>query len=260
MKKNGLVVSIVLAMALVFIFHGHTSTAEPLQTSTPYRVGQWLPSDQLFLDQWTAKIVRETEAAGEPLLPVIQEFKELIEEDPQLYMLFNQMFSQIPHGRSFSKDPTGKPRIKNYIQMLQVMNRILTTAPEFNTTGLVGFPINAVLAWPMGTPAGTSAFLNEKVNRQLKKILNQWAMFLNSPDSRYVLNNDPEKGWFGRDAKTAMPNFVEDFVCDSSKPYHGFASWDDFFTRRFREGRRPVAHPDDDAIIANACESAPRTG
>ncbi|MFH1980298.1 MAG: phosphatidylserine decarboxylase [Pseudomonadota bacterium] len=40
-------------------------------------------------------------------------------------------------------------------------------------------------------------------------------------------------------------------------PYYGFASWDDFFTRRFRDGRRPVDSPTDDAVIANACESAP---
>jgi phosphatidylserine decarboxylase len=29
------------------------------------------------------------------------------------------------------------------------------------------------------------------------------------------------------------------------------------FTRRFREGRRPVASPHDARVIANACESAP---
>ncbi|HKI44410.1 MAG TPA: phosphatidylserine decarboxylase family protein, partial [Balneolales bacterium] len=171
--------------------------------------------------------------------------------------LFSQMFDQVPNNKSFSKDPTGKPQIQNYRQMLRVMNHILHTAPEFNETGLVGFPINAVINWPMGTPAGTTVFLNEKVNRQLKKILNQWAVFLSSADSRYVLNDDPEKGWFGRDAKAAMPNFVEDFICDPGLPYYGFSSWDDFFTRKFRDGRRPVASPEDDAVIANACESAP---
>ena len=109
----------------------------------------------------------------------------------------------------------------------------------------------------MGTPAGTMAFLNEKVNRQLKIILNQWARFLNSADSCYVLNKDPRKGWFGQDAQEAMPDFAKDFVCDPTLPCHGFTSWDNFFTRRFREGRRPVASPQDERVIANACESAP---
>ena len=254
-KKNFVIIP--LFVLTFFCLTSHMAAAESLEKAAPYQVGEWLPSDQLFLDQWMAKMTEETKSSKAPLLPVIQEFKKIIEEDPQLYMLFSQMFDQVPHHESFSKDPTGKPQIKNYRQMLQLMNQILITAPDFDETGLVGFPINAVINWPMGTPAGTSVFLNEKVNSQLKKILNQWAVFLSSPDSRYVLNDDPEKGWFGRDAKAAMPHLVEDFICDPGSPYYGFSSWDDFFTRKFREGRRPVASPDDDAVIANACESAP---
>ncbi len=257
MKKKTFVIITSLSLAIFCLFSGHQALAEAPKTSSPYLVGQWLPSDQSFFDQWLAKLVEGTESVDGSLLPVIQEFKELIEEDPQLYMLFNQMFDQVPNSKFFSKDPTGKPQIKNYHQLLQVLNRMLTLAPEFNKTGLVGFPINAIIDWPMGTPAGTSAFLNEKVNRQLKKILTQWAVFLGSAESRYVLNDNPERGWFGRDAKAAMPDFVEDFKCDPDSPYYGFTSWDNFFTREFREGRRPVASPDDDAIIANACESAP---
>jgi phosphatidylserine decarboxylase len=244
-------------LAVICLFPADPVAAQSTRTTAPYQVGQWLPSDQLFLDQYVAKLIEGTITQKEPLLPVILEFQKLIEEDPQLYMLFNQMFDQVPNDQFFSKDPTGKPQIKNYHQMLQVLNRLLTTAPEFDKSGLVGFPINAILAWPMGTPAGITAFLNEKVNLQLKKILSQWAAFLSSADSRYVLNDDPQRGWFGRDAQAAMPSFVKDFVCHPNLPYYGFASWDDFFTREFREGRRPVASPDDDGVIANACESAP---
>ena len=167
------------------------------------------------------------------------------------------MFEEVPNKPPYLNDSTGKPQIRSYGRMLQEMSRIMTQAPEFNQTGLVGFPLNAILDWPMGTHAGASAFLDPKVNRQLKRILDQWAVFLGSPDSRYVLSTDPKHGWFGRDAQKAMPTFVDDFICSPEQPYHGFASWDDFFTRRFREGRRPVAAPDNDAVIANACESAP---
>ena len=191
------------------------------------------------------------------LHPVIQEFKEMIENDAHLFMLFTQMFEQIPQDSIFLSDPTGKPQVRDYKHMLELLNHIITRAPEFNKTGLVGFPINAILDWPMGTKAGTEAFMIEKVNRQLKKILNTWAVYLNSEDSRYVLNDDPRKGWFGEDAREAMPTFVEDFVCDPQLPYYGFSSWDNFFTRVFRDGKRPVASPDNDNIIANACESAP---
>lgn len=226
--------------------------------SVPYNVAKWLPSDQQAVDQWRAKLISEVQTAPVdiPLLPVIKEFKDLIENDPEIYMLFNEMFKQIPDDPKYKKDPTGRTQIGNYQQMLLLLNHIMTTAPEFNTTGLVGFPINAILNWPMGTAAGTSVFLNEKVNRQLKKILNQWAVFLDSPDSRYVLSKDND-GWFGGPASKAMPDFNKDFVCDPNKPYHGYKSWDDFFTRVYRKGRRPVAASDDDSIIANSCESAP---
>ena len=204
---------------------------------------------------------RPIHADGSPgksaLFPVILEFQELIENDPQLYMLFTEMFRQKSNRVNIEKDPPGTPVVRDYREMLGLVNEVLTQAPEFNQTGLVGFPINAILDRAMSTPAGTSAFLNDKVNRQLKKILAQWTVFLNSPDSRYVLNDDPKKGWFGRDAQKAMPGFVDDFVCDPKKPYYGFASWDDFFTRRFREGKRPTAGKGDWSVIANACESAP---
>lgn len=223
----------------------------------PYQVGRWLPSDQKILNRWVKDLVRETDADARPLRPVIQEFKNLIESDPELFMLFTQMFEQVPNTPSFKNDPSGKPQVRDYQHMLLLINRMMTKAPEYNETGVVGTPVNAILNWPMGTPAGTAAFLNEKVNRHLKKILNHWAVFLASKDSRYVLNDHPESGWLGRDAIKAMPNLVADFQCDPKQPYYGFASWDDFFTRKFRDGRRPVASPADDAVIANACESAP---
>jgi phosphatidylserine decarboxylase len=40
-------------------------------------------------------------------------------------------------------------------------------------------------------------------------------------------------------------------------PHWGFRSWDAFFTREFRPDVRPVASPDDDRVIVNACEAAP---
>lgn len=232
---------------------GETAVAEVL----PYRVGEWLPSDRIFLAQWVDKRIKAVDANPKPLHPVVQEFKDLIERDPQIYMLFNQMFEQVPRKAQFKKDPAGGPQVKDYRLMLRLINSIMTTAPEYNQSGLVGFPINAILDWPMGTPGGFAAFLNDKVNAQFKKILDEWGRFLKSPDSCYVLSDAPHKGWFGRDAQKAMPDLAKEYQCDPGKPYYGFTSWDDFFTRRFRDGQRPVASPDNNAVIANACESAP---
>ena len=127
MKKTILFFIISLALICIFFTLGHKAVAESTETSAPYGVGKWLPSDQLLLDRWMAKLIKETESSEKPLLPVVEEFKHIIEEDPQLYMLFNQMFDQVPHSKSFSRDPTGPPRITTYRQMLRAMNRILTT-------------------------------------------------------------------------------------------------------------------------------------
>ena len=223
----------------------------------PFRVGKWLPSDEAFLAKWLEAIIQKNQAQAKALHPVIADFQNLIENDAEIAMLFHQMFEQVPKKPPYNKDPTGKPQVRSYQHMLQLLNTIMTLAPEFNESGLVGCPINTIFDWSMGTTAGFAAFLNERVNAQLKKILDAWGRFLSSTDSTYVLNDHPHKGWFGADAQKVMPSFEKEFKCDPHQPHHGFRSWDDFFTRELRSGVRPVASPDDHAVIVNACESAP---
>jgi phosphatidylserine decarboxylase len=155
--------------------------------------------------------------------------------------------------------------------MLDILNYLMTTAPNWgdksNRMGLVGLPINAILDWPMGTASGFALFLDPEVNAMMKKILNAWGQFLKSPASAYVLSHHVDC-WFGAVGTRELIatasigevagrnlQFDDLFICDSSKKHYGFKSWDDFFTRQFREGIRPVASPNDDAVIANACES-----
>ena len=197
----------------------------------------------------------KAEKSTTPLKPVLEDFKNFIETDPQAYMFFNMMFDQVPSDKT--KSPTGVPQVRDYKHMLQLFNVIMTHAPSFDETGLVGFPFNAILDWSMATTGGWAGFIDKKVNVYLKAILDEWGTFLKSKESTYVLSDDPKSGWFGADAKKAMPKFDEEFICDPSNPCHGFKSWDDFFIREFREGVRPVAEPDNDAIVVNACESAP---
>lgn len=55
----------------------------------------------------------------------------------------------------------------------------------------------------------------------------------------------------------AGATFATIFNCYPGEEYYGFKSWDDFFTRTFCAGVRPVDGPGDDRVIVNACESAP---
>ncbi len=249
----------------------------------PYRVGEWLPSDHAILVGWLEEQVAKSKESEEPLAPVLQEFQHLIESNAEIYMLFNQMFTQVPSKPPYNRDPGGKPQIRDYHQMLAVMNVILTHTPTYNDTGVVGFPINAILDWSMGTEGGYAAFLHPEVNAMLKKVLNQFGSFLKSPESAYAINEDPDEGWLGSSALQAMvamlpavpgsgelnywdrqlsdaeakQAFIDTFECDPQSAHWGFTSWDDFFLRKFREGQRPIASPDDDRVVANACESAP---
>lgn len=223
--------------------------------TVPRLLGDWSPSDHETLKSWLAGLVNEAEKKKAPFHPVIGKFKALIENDPEVYMYFTQMFSQIPHKQKFRKDSMGDPQIKNYHQMLRAINHILTTAPNFNMTGMAGLPILAILDWPMGTPAGTAAFLNHKVNAIFKEILVEWCKFLDGKKSLYVLNKTG-KGWFSREALKKIGG-IKQYKHDPNKPHWGFKSWNDFFTREFKNGERPVTEPDDDTVIVSACESVP---
>lgn len=223
-----------------------------LNTTFTNRFGDWLPKDRTILENWLEKTIKESQKKKLKYHPVILEFKAMIETDPTMYMYFTQMFEQQP--KFPPPKGSGDVKLKNYQQMLDTMNYILTTAPEYNNTEMVGFPINAILDFPMITPAGQAAFLSPKVNTMLKKVLAVWTKFLDSPDSCYVLN-DSKNGWLSLEARQAL--HLDEFICDKSKPYWGFKSWNDFFIRQFKPNERPISNPDDSKIIVNACESAP---
>lgn len=134
-----------------------------------FNVGKWLPSDQEFENKWVKKIYEEAKSdENKNLLPPVQALKELIESDRYIWNLFEMMFDEIPQ-----KDvdtPAGTPQVRDYHELLLVLNRIIQRAPEFNTTGLVGTPINAVLDYPMGTRAGYVLFNDPRVNVKMKGI------------------------------------------------------------------------------------------
>ncbi|KAJ5730923.1 uncharacterized protein N7483_005431 [Penicillium malachiteum] len=236
-------------------------------------MGNWMPANHEAHREWLGGVIKEADSNDKELHPVIQEFKTLIETNTRVYLLLEGMFKEVPNKKPYRQDPTGHPEIRGYNHFLQVLNHLLTTAPSWtdkaHRVGLVGLPINAVLDWPMGTPSGYAAFLDPEINAMLKKILNAWGDFLSSPASAYVLNNT-DHGWLGqagyRDLTAAAKvgptaagalEFHEMFQCDPSAPNYGFKSWNDFFTREFRDGMRPVAEPDNNKVIANACESRP---
>ncbi|KAL2211850.1 hypothetical protein CC79DRAFT_1267631 [Sarocladium strictum] len=250
--------------------HQHGDHHEIPKDLRVHKPGAWLPTDHRVHHKFLQRAASHADAhPPSKLTPALQEFQQLIENNTRVYMYFNQMFEEIPRKHPYWKDPTGTRQIRDWKHMLAVLNHIVTRAPEWTdaaeSVGVVGVPMCAILDYPMGTPSGHAAFLDPDVNKALKKVLNEWGKFLLTPESASVLG-DNELGWFGKTAThdvmqvanapyQSSHKFEDMFVCDPKAKNHGYKSWDDFFTRQVRDEARPVASPDDDSVIANACES-----
>lgn len=245
------------------------------------RVGAWLPSDPELLRRWLVRLASKPVADPSDYVRPIQDLQNLVAATPSLQLSTQAMFTEAYVYDP--DDPSGAPAVTSWPQFLGLLNNIMTTAPEFivdsdgKAQGLVGFPINALLDWPMGTISGYAAFSSDLFNRQFQKVLDYWGHFLTTEDSRYVLAkgdrhaDPPSIAWLSDAAKKQMvavacqpsgssrdclrKTFEEVFQVPDpkDKKYLGFRSWDQFFTREFQEDMRPVG----DSVVVNACESAP---
>ncbi|MBV9315321.1 MAG: phosphatidylserine decarboxylase family protein [Pseudonocardia sp.] len=220
----------------------------PVRVVDVRRRAGWLPDSQDDLEAWLAGHRERVEAKGEHVVlhPVLTEFQALIDTDPVVGMYINRMIAQVPQTKRYRKR-----HLESVPQMLRLINEVLTMAPEFGDP-MVTTPLGAILDWTMGTPAGFAAFRDPRINAMLKKILTAWCEFLSSSGSLYVLNDSPS-GWKCAAAQRAVG--IEQYQHDPQDEHWGFASWNDFFTRRFKDNERPVASPEDDHVIVNACES-----
>lgn len=237
--------------------------------------GEWLPQNHKIVAEWVNSLIDNINKESRQDINLrntsdkmgikqvftykheeVTEFKQIVIEDPALRLLAEQMIEQ---GYAYDpQDPTGKPQIHDLDMLFKLIDIIIDTAPGYmqpdtQGRGLIGFPINAVLDWCMGTQAGYAFFLHEKVNSCLNKILNKWCEFLNSPESASVLNTS-ENGWLCPESIKELK--LDEYIIDKKDEHYGFKSWNDFFTRRFKPGMRQIDAPDDPYVIVNACESA----
>ncbi|KAL0950313.1 hypothetical protein HGRIS_010288 [Hohenbuehelia grisea] len=229
---------------------------EPLLILRP---GAWSPAHLSTSGSWLASQIAN---AGNFAFvsafwhPVIKKFQRLIEETPEFYIGFHDMFSEIPVGHDH--DPAGQPQVKDYMTMLNIFNKLIAEPPEWpsepSDTSMIGFPFDSILNWPSCTRAGFNMLTNPIVNAQLKKVLDAWGDYLRTPASRsvipFAINSWP----------TSTRDFIDTYVCDPEDPtgFFGFMSWDDFFVRRFRKGKRAIPQTllENDAVVHSACEAS----
>lgn len=138
-------------------------------------------------------------------------------------------------------DNVSVPRIASKEDLLDGFNKIMTIAPKFYSSDLVGLPFSA---WVVGidpTLAGSTLFGLPDFNERMAAILNEWHIFLGTLASASGFMVDGE-GWLSDAAKTQYK--FDDWKKDQEiLPY--WTSWNSFFTREFKDPckQRPVADP-----------------
>lgn len=213
------------------------------------RRGGWLPG-QDDLEAWIEGHRERARANRDrPLHPSVAAFRTLFDTDPVIRMGMTRMIDQVPHGKRYRKR-----HIDDVDEYFSLINEVLTTAPAFSDGGMVTTPFAAILDWTMATPAGFAVYRDPKVNAALKDVLDAWAEFLDSPASLSVITDGPD-GWKSEQAQQVVG--MDQFEHDADDEHWGFTSWNDFFIRRFKPGQRPVAAPDDDAVVVSSSESTP---
>ena len=213
---------------------------------------------------------------GDPWDPTVTAMKDLLERDERLNNLCLSMFEEAKELVSAKKRANeAYLAIDNIPILMRLLDYILTRSPEWEDTNvpdtLGGLPFNLVLTVFMETPSGLQLFQQASVNEHLKRILQKWALFLESPESLYAL--DPGNGWLSSSALAKLEDvanrptgtrrdFVDIYECpDPANPVTlGFASWDAFFSRKVNPGVRPTPAPEtlqehEGSVILNACES-----
>jgi len=268
---------------------------KPISSSLSFtpkaRVGNWLPRDVYDMEYYLTQLSKsglDARLAERPLIDPIKDMKDLVEGDIVLKSNFDQMFIDAQE-----KTPLGTPPIKDFDHFLHMLNLIIRTSPAFYTkgknnfdaAGLIAFPINALLDFPMSTDSGYAIFSNALINQQFKKILSHWTTFLESEESAYVLGtiednvlganlipwlDDKAKDqvvkvafkWNGRKGVPCNTKYEDVFKTLPHERNEGYKSWDEFFTKEFVDGVRPIGGPkplwlDSDRVVLNACESAP---
>ncbi|BDM64228.1 phosphatidylserine decarboxylase [Shewanella sp. NFH-SH190041] len=241
-----------------------------IESSGPVQMGFWLPNRVWATANFLVPLRHHIEqkklsGALEPLHPEIQHFKSWV-IGHSIYRM--RIAAMIEESNNFiqSLDRQTKEQIKHdgdaiwidsFDSFFEILNEIICTSPSFNTSAMVGTPMNGFLAVAMATESGLALFHDATFNKHFKRILNAWNTFLKSGKSLDKLDiSDPEKtgSWISKAAWNA--GVWDQMVHDKTKPGYGYASWNDFFLRPFVAGARPF-QGDEQTQINIGCETTP---
>jgi phosphatidylserine decarboxylase len=210
-------------------------------------LGGYLPADRNALHEWHLGVKAAVERsrrdpARHPRDPAVVALERAIAATPVLRMLVTEMLTEVPPEKRVINDVS---------ELLDHLDHITRLAPHWETqvSKRVFFPMSALFAEMMMDRAGEDAFRYPPFNDAIREILRSWCRYLDSAESRHVLNTG-ETGWLSRNAYEY--NQLEEFVIpDQNAPYWGWASYNAFFHREIKPSARPVADPDNPKVIVS---------
>ncbi|MFN9643995.1 MAG: phophatidylserine decarboxylase associated domain-containing protein [Cyanobacteriota bacterium] len=183
------------------------------------------------------------------LSPAIQALKTLIESNPVLSYLITNACQQNANilAASQSSQEAPIPRVRDLDTLLNAFNHILDQAPKFIDDDLVGLPFSAVIVSIDATLEGSALLRLPMFNEKMKAILQEWALFLESPKSATGFSKEGEQ-WL---SPTAKKQYAFDQWKKDSPTLPYWKSWDSFFTRQFLDPakQRPIAGKDTNQIV-----------
>ncbi|WP_424888552.1 phosphatidylserine decarboxylase family protein [Streptomyces sp. XH2] len=211
------------------------------------RAAGYLPRSRKAVDAWLTEFVARARKRTADHVDSVKQLEELLNSDKVLKDLVTQMIDQ-----ARQLDPQHKAKhVKDIDEMLNCLDEITVTAPEYrlDPTERVFFPMSALFCYMMATQAGWDAFRNEQFNARLLGILSAWCSFLDSPESRYVLNEGPD-GWLCQ-AASEQNKLYEFVIPEPGALYGGFASFNAFFNRHIKPEFRPNGAKDDPQAVVS---------
>ena len=225
---------------------GNALTSGQIQEGKEVK-GVWgIPRELVFNYLSEISFGKKTERKEDiALIPEVEAFKKAIFTDPVLRMNFEDALGHISEG--------GALQHSSPHDVFAVLNIMCTEAPKFYQSDLPGLPFTTLLLDLSNSHAGQKLFSSSVIASHLKAIFNAACKMYQSPASTKYLNEEEPFGWFCPTAQKLI-NW-DDFCIDKSKPYWGFTSWNDWFTRSLRPEARPVAQGEN--IIVHSSDAFP---
>jgi phosphatidylserine decarboxylase len=218
----------------------------PRSARIPGGVSHHVPKSEEALHAFHDEL-SERARAGAPIgSRAVRELAALIERDAVLRMYVEETLRQV-------KFVPGAPpsTVTTVGELLSALDYITTLAPLYNADPAKrnAFPMSSLLVYLMMTVAGEALFRVRAFNDQLRKILQEWCVFLDSSASTTVLN-ETASGWLSPSAVKELK--LDQFQIDRAKPHWGFSCYNAFFHRQIQPRFRPVAGPRDSKVIVSA--------